>query len=268
MLGTADYLVPELAIDSHRADSRADLYALGCTFYYLLTGRPSFVDGTLPERILAHQTRSPQDVRRIRSDIPPPLFDVLQKMLVKQRAKRIQSAAAVAVIIESRLDSVDADVSSDQPAAMILPESEHRGRRPHRIQTADRIAAKEAPTDSIRAAETQTAASVASFAGSVEQKLSTGNKYAEEFAQFIKGLDDTDGVYGVMNADFLKLLRMQFSADWAMGETHIATSEGDHARLQLTSRPVTAVTKSVRRLQKCILGVAVCVASISCTVSF
>ena len=47
VLGTADYLAPEQAIDSHGVDARADIYGLGCSFYYLLTGHPPFPDGTL-----------------------------------------------------------------------------------------------------------------------------------------------------------------------------------------------------------------------------
>ena len=50
MMGTADYLAPEQALDFHKADIRADIYGLGCTFYYLLTGRPPFAGTTLAEK--------------------------------------------------------------------------------------------------------------------------------------------------------------------------------------------------------------------------
>ena len=55
VLGTADYLAPEQAKDSHSVDSRADIYSLGCTLYFLLTGHPPFPSGTLPQRIYKHQ---------------------------------------------------------------------------------------------------------------------------------------------------------------------------------------------------------------------
>ena len=48
VLGTADYLAPEQAINSHDVDARADIYSLGCAFYFLLSGHPPFPDGTLP----------------------------------------------------------------------------------------------------------------------------------------------------------------------------------------------------------------------------
>ena len=65
MLGTADYLAPEQAIDSHGVDARADIYSLGCSFYFLLTGHPPFPDGTLPQRLMAHQKQPPPSISRI-----------------------------------------------------------------------------------------------------------------------------------------------------------------------------------------------------------
>ena len=57
VLGTADYLAPEQALNSHEVDTRADIYGLGCTFYFALTGHPPFCEGTLAQRIAKHQTR-------------------------------------------------------------------------------------------------------------------------------------------------------------------------------------------------------------------
>src|SRR5205807_131413 len=59
LMGTADYLAPEQAQDFHGADIRADIYGLGCTFYYLLTGRPPFPAPTLVEKVLRHQQALP-----------------------------------------------------------------------------------------------------------------------------------------------------------------------------------------------------------------
>src|SRR5262249_44838474 len=52
VMGTPDYLSPEQARDLHSADIRSDLYSLGCTFYYLLTGRVVFPGGTPLEKLL------------------------------------------------------------------------------------------------------------------------------------------------------------------------------------------------------------------------
>ncbi|HEY8505377.1 MAG TPA: serine/threonine-protein kinase, partial [Gemmataceae bacterium] len=57
VLGTADYLAPEQAIDSHAVDIRADIYSLGATFYFLLTAHPPFSEGTVAQKLIWHQTR-------------------------------------------------------------------------------------------------------------------------------------------------------------------------------------------------------------------
>ena len=62
VLGTADYLAPEQALNSHEADSRSDIYSLGCTLYFLLTGSPPFPEGSISERLLKHQTAKPESI--------------------------------------------------------------------------------------------------------------------------------------------------------------------------------------------------------------
>ncbi len=57
VLGTADYLAPEQALNSHKVDVRTDIYGLGCTLYFLLTGHPPFPEGTLAQRIAKHQKK-------------------------------------------------------------------------------------------------------------------------------------------------------------------------------------------------------------------
>src|SRR5690606_13586 len=68
VLGTADYLAPEQALDSHSVDRRADIYGLGCTLYFCLTGHPPFPEGTLPQRIMLHQTKMPASIYDDRPD--------------------------------------------------------------------------------------------------------------------------------------------------------------------------------------------------------
>jgi len=96
VLGTADYLAPEQAIDSHRVDSRADIYSLGCSFYYVLTGHPPFPDGTLPQRLMNHQKQPPPSIRKERPDAPEDLLDVCFRMMAKKPADRYQSMDEVA----------------------------------------------------------------------------------------------------------------------------------------------------------------------------
>jgi eukaryotic-like serine/threonine-protein kinase len=99
VLGTADYLAPEQAIDSHGVDARADIYGLGCSLYFLLTGHPPFPDGTLPQRLMAHQKQQPPPIVKDRPDAPPDLVAICTKMMAKKAADRYQSMDEVANVL-------------------------------------------------------------------------------------------------------------------------------------------------------------------------
>lgn len=103
VLGTADYLAPEQAVDSHAVDERADIYSLGCTLYFALTGHPPFTDGTLVQRLLAHQTKAPPSIRKQRPDVPESLVAIVEKMMQKRKDDRYQSAAEVAAALSKWL---------------------------------------------------------------------------------------------------------------------------------------------------------------------
>jgi serine/threonine-protein kinase len=100
VLGTADYLAPEQALNSHSVDHRADIYGLGCTMYYLLTGQPPFNQGTLAQRIAMHQKEMPKPIRQLRPDCPGELEGICVKMIQKDPNYRYQSAGDVAEALE------------------------------------------------------------------------------------------------------------------------------------------------------------------------
>ena len=95
VLGTADYLAPEQAVSSS-VDIRADIYSLGGTLYFLLTGQTPFPEGTIAAKLVAHQTREPKPVEEYRQDVPPGLLAVLQKMMAKDPAGRYDEPIDVA----------------------------------------------------------------------------------------------------------------------------------------------------------------------------
>lgn len=99
VLGTADYLAPEQAVNSHRVDTRVDIYGLGCTFYYALTGHPPFPDGTLSQRLIKHQTQPPPSIAAERDDAPPELLAICQRMMAKSPDDRYQTASEVSVAL-------------------------------------------------------------------------------------------------------------------------------------------------------------------------
>ena len=95
VIGTADYLAPEQALDSHKVDIRADIYSLGGTLYYLLTGRSPFPEGNVTQKLVAHQTREPTPVAELRPDADPALVAVYERMTRKDPGERYQTPAEV-----------------------------------------------------------------------------------------------------------------------------------------------------------------------------
>jgi serine/threonine protein kinase len=96
VLGTADYLAPEQALDSHGVDIRADIYSLGATFYFCLTGRTPFTEGTVAQKLIWHQTRQPKPIRQIRPEVPEGLASLIEHMMSKDPAQRPQTPQEVA----------------------------------------------------------------------------------------------------------------------------------------------------------------------------
>ncbi len=99
ILGSVDYLAPEQALRTADFDHRADVYSLGCTLYFLLTGHAPFPEGTLTERILKHQTQQPPDIAAERHNVPQSLIEICQKMMAKRPADRYQTAAEVSRVL-------------------------------------------------------------------------------------------------------------------------------------------------------------------------
>jgi serine/threonine-protein kinase len=97
LIGTADFIAPEQARDPRLVDIRADIYSLGCTFYYLLTGQPPFPGSSLMQKLLQHQQAEPPPVQSLRSDIPDELAAIVKKMLCKQPEERYQIPLGVSV---------------------------------------------------------------------------------------------------------------------------------------------------------------------------
>jgi serine/threonine-protein kinase len=101
VVGTADYLSPEQAVDPQGVDIRGDIYSLGCTFYYLLTGRTPFDGASVMEKVVQHQTEEPPPLESLNPDVPPAMVAIVRRMMAKKPEDRFQTPAAVAVALKS-----------------------------------------------------------------------------------------------------------------------------------------------------------------------
>ena len=91
VLGTVDYMAPEQAMNTRRADHRADIYSLGCTLYFLITGQPVYGGDTVMERLVAHREHAAPSLRKACPAAPPWLDGIFRKMIAKRPEDRYQS---------------------------------------------------------------------------------------------------------------------------------------------------------------------------------
>jgi len=122
-LGTYDYISPEQARDPRAADVRSDLYSLGCTLFFMLTGRPPFADGTAVQKLLQHQQSPPPPVAADRDDIPLGLEAVVERLLQKQPDDRYQTPAQLVadLVAIAGLLGIDLDVERARGSDLVVP---------------------------------------------------------------------------------------------------------------------------------------------------
>ena len=106
MMGTAAYMPPEQARDTRKADARSDLYSLGCTLFYLLTGRTAFSGTTQMDMILSHVNQPIPSLRQINAQIPMALDQIFHRLVAKSPDDRFQSAEELVPVLQSVLEEI------------------------------------------------------------------------------------------------------------------------------------------------------------------
>ncbi len=105
-MGTVDYMPPEQALNSRHADPRADIYALGCTLYRMLTNQPVYPGHSHLERVISHREAAVPSLREVRPDVPRWLDDVFRQMLAKRPEDR---QASMEIVIRQLSEPRNAD---------------------------------------------------------------------------------------------------------------------------------------------------------------
>jgi hypothetical protein len=117
MLGTPDYIAPEQTLDASSADIRADIYSLGCTLYYLLTGSPPFRGNSLYTVLQAHHSVLAKPLNLVRPEVPVELAAVVGKMMAKEPDKRYQKPVEV---VQALMSFVKQGATGPSPGASPL----------------------------------------------------------------------------------------------------------------------------------------------------
>jgi serine/threonine protein kinase len=108
-LGTPDFISPEQAEDPRQADTRSDLYSLGGTLYFLLTGEVPFPGNTLMQKLKRQLTQPPPSLAGKRPDAPASLVRLVARLLAREPDQRYQTPAELADALDAVLHERDAD---------------------------------------------------------------------------------------------------------------------------------------------------------------
>lgn len=104
VMGTIDYMSPEQVVDTRHADARSDIYSLGCTLWFLLTGRKLYDAKGVVDRIMKHRTGAIPELDQEVPGTSPQLAAIFTKMVAKQPDDRFQSMTDVCAALQRILN--------------------------------------------------------------------------------------------------------------------------------------------------------------------
>jgi serine/threonine-protein kinase len=100
VVGSVDYMAPEQWLHAHKVDIRADLYSLGCTFYFLLTGSVPFPGEEAMEKMLKHHLDQPRPIPELRPEVPAKVVNVVNRLIAKRPEERYQTPGDLAELLK------------------------------------------------------------------------------------------------------------------------------------------------------------------------
>ncbi len=95
VIGTVDFISPEQVANSSKVDCRSDIYSLGCTMYFVLTGRVPYPDMSLAQKMFAHQNQDMEPIGKLRPKLPSALVAIIERMTEKCPEDRYQTPAEI-----------------------------------------------------------------------------------------------------------------------------------------------------------------------------
>jgi serine/threonine protein kinase len=106
IVGTADYLSPEQILSPNDVTAKADIYSLGCTLYYAVTGKVPFPGGKSRDKAHRHVNENPWHPRRFNAELSEDFVETIADMMEKKPEIRIQTADEVANRLEPWLEAL------------------------------------------------------------------------------------------------------------------------------------------------------------------
>ena len=114
IMGTVDFMSPEQAMDTKTADARADIYALGCSLNFLLTGKATYQGDTVMKKLVAHREHPIPSLRSARAEVPEQVDAVFKKMIAKKLEDRYQTMTEVITALDNCVRSHEQMVKTER----------------------------------------------------------------------------------------------------------------------------------------------------------
>lgn len=169
VVGTMDYIAPEQIENATNVDARTDIYAMGCTLYYALTGQPPFPGDDRREKFRKHRKEEPIPIEQLNANVPVEFSEIIRRMMAKDPDARYQSAQEVHdVLLNWKTNQIQLplDGPSEQDIQAALNQYE-----------------EEDPSDSLQRADEQL------FTSQSESKRAKGRQQEDDSIEILEVLD-------------------------------------------------------------------------------